>query len=122
MTETPTIGQPTNGKLVNLGQLQVEMTQAGIDTSAGLGMSGDRVYTYLDGVATDFPSGKETGVNQCIADHVALRDKTDAEYATEFQDNSTSPSRKQDIRDITAGLLPREQVPMTAADMPQVPV
>jgi len=48
---------------------------------------------------------------QAIVDaHVALRDKTDAEYAAEFQDPATTAVRRQEIRDITGGLLPREQV------------
>ena len=94
------------------------MITAGV-TVDSLGMADDYVYTHdADGVASDFPVADQPTVDQVIADHVAMRDKTDAEYATEFQDPNTTPARRQEIRDITGGLLPREQVPMTAEDMP----
>jgi hypothetical protein len=112
MTTTTPLGVPTLGKPINLDQLEAELVAAGVSVS-GLGMSDDYVYTYdADGEMTEFPSGAKTTVDQVIADHVAMRDKTDAEYAAEFQDAATTPERRQEIRDITAGLLPREQVPM----------
>lgn len=113
MTTSVVVGRSTGGKPINLAQLQSELEANDVDCSAGLGMSEDLVYSYDDaGAPAEFPSGEQTVVDQCIADHVAMREKTDAEYSAEFQDPETSPERKQEIRDITAGLLPREQVPM----------
>lgn len=104
----------TSDKPVNLDQLATELQTAGVDCSAGLGLTEGQVHTYdATGVPADFPAGQASTVDQVIADHVAMRDKTDAEYSMEFQDADTSVARKQEIRDITAGLLPREQVPMT---------
>jgi hypothetical protein len=113
MTTTTPLGVPTGGKPINLAQLQAELEIAGVDVS-GLGMADDLVYTYdVDGLPADFTADKQPVVQQTIADHVAMRDKTDAEYSAEFQNPATTPARKQEIRDITAGLLPREQVSMT---------
>ena len=113
MTTTEAVGRATGGKPVNLAQLQGELETASVDCSAGLGMQEARVYTYdADGSPVDFPASQQAVVDQVIADHVAMRDKTDAEYSAEFQDPGTTSERKQEIRDITAGLLPREQVPM----------
>lgn len=106
------VGQSTGGKPINLGQLQGELETAGVDCGAGLGMTEGHVYTYADGQPADFPVADQATVDQVTADHVAMREKTDAEYAAEFQNPETTPDRKQEIRDITAGLLPREQVPM----------
>jgi hypothetical protein len=112
---TSAIGQATGGKPIALAQLQAELETAGVDCSTGLGLSDDAVYTYdAAGQAVDFPTEAQATVDQVIGDHVAMRDKTDAEYATEFQNPATTVARKQEIRDITAGLLPREQVPMEA--------
>jgi len=120
MTETQTpVGCATNGKPINLAQLQGELNVAGADVSGGLGLTAGYVHTYSsDGAAADFPQDEQPTVDQVIADHVAMRAKTDAEYAAEFQDPNTTVERKQEIRDITSGLLPREQVPMTAEDVP----
>jgi len=105
------------GKLINLNQLQTEMQTAGLAVTA-LGISGgepenpvpDMLHTYdAGGTPADLPAGAQAVVDA----HVALRDKTDEEYATEFQNPATTAARRQEIRDITAGLLPREQVPMT---------
>jgi len=118
MTTTESIGRSTSGKIINLAQLQGELVTAGVPTT-GLGMHDDSVYTYdAAGEPTDFPSEQDATVDQVITEHVAMRDKTDAEYAAEFQASGTTAARKQEIRDITAGLLPREQVPMTEEDMP----
>jgi hypothetical protein len=107
-------GERTGGKPVNLSQLQAELEAANVDCSAGLGMHDDLVYTYdADGQPTDFPSETRPTIDQCIADHVAMRVKTSAEYAAEFQDPNTTAARKQEIRDIQTGLMPPEQVPMT---------
>jgi hypothetical protein len=106
-------GVATGGKPINLSQLQGELEAAGVDCSPGLGSSDDLVYTYAaDGTPADFPTADQPTVDQVIAEHVGMRDRTDAEYAEEFQNPATTPERKQEIRDITAGLMPREQVPM----------
>lgn len=116
MTVEEAVGRSTSGKPINLEQLQAELQAAGVAAN-GLGMHDDLVYTYdADGQATEFPAADQPKVDQVIADHVAMRDKSDAEYATEFQDAATTAERKQEIRDITAGLLPREQVPITQAE------
>jgi len=107
-----TIGCLTGGKPINLNQLETELGTAGV-TSNGLGMTGDAVFTYdADGVPIDFASADQPKVDQAITAHVAMRDKTDAELAAEFQDPGTTAARKQEIRDMQSGLLPREQVPM----------
>lgn len=103
-------------KPINLTQLQGELVTAKVVTTGGLGLTGPSetdpavdLHTFdADGVATDLPPEAVPVVNA----HVAMRDKTDEEYAAEFQDPSTTVVRKQEIRDITAGLMPREQVPM----------
>jgi hypothetical protein len=108
-------GRSTQGKLINLSQLQGELVAASVQV-AGLGLHDDSVYTYAaDGSPADFPASDQPTVDQVIADHVAMRDKTDAEYSAEFQ--TASPERRQEIRDMTAGLLPREQVPMSESDL-----
>jgi hypothetical protein len=105
------IGRSTGGRPINLSQLESEFKTAGITTSGGLGMAFDAVHTYADdGEPADFPTAEQASVDECIAAHVALRDVTDAEYAAEFQDAATTAVRRQEIRDITSGLLPREQV------------
>lgn len=107
-------GQATGGKTINLSQLQAELATGGVSVANGLGSMGEFVYTFDgDGTMVDFDDAQQAAVDSAIAAHVAVRDKTDAEYATEFQDAATTAARKQEIRDITAGLLPREQVPMT---------
>jgi len=114
MTVTEQAGRSTGGKLINLSQLQAELVTAGVDVTRGLGMTGEFVFTYdTEGVATDFASAETTVVDQTIASHVAMRDKTSEEYAAEFQNPATTAQRKQEIRDIQNGLLPPEQVPMT---------
>lgn len=108
-----TIGRSVQGKTVNLGQLEQEVIAAGVTPAKGMGMSDDLVYTFdTDGYPADFPTSDTAAVDQAITDHVAMRDKTDAEYAEEFQNPATTPERKQELRDISAGLLPPEQVPM----------
>lgn len=109
------------GKPINLSQLQQELEVAGVATGGGLGTHAPgadeppgptTVFLYDAGQPTNFSSGEQSAVEQTIANHVALRDKTDAELAVEFQEPGTSPGRKQDIRDMQSGLMPREQVPM----------
>jgi len=113
MTQVSTEGVPTGAKPINTGQLQSELETAGVDCSAGLGTADERVFTYDEGgVPIDFPSDDQALVEQTIAAHVAMRDKTDAELAAEFRAAGTTPARKQDIRDMQSGLLEREQVPM----------
>jgi len=116
MTTSGTLGAKTSGKPINLHQLEAEIRTAGV-TVDGLGMVEGVVHTYdQDGQPADFAEAEHATVDATIASHVAMRDKTDAEYATEFQDAATTSERKQEIRDITVGLLPREQVPITQAE------
>jgi hypothetical protein len=108
-------GQPTGGKPINLSQLEAELVAAGVSAD-GLGMDEDMAYVYpydAGGEPVDFTAVDQPKVDQTISDHVGMRDKTDAEYAAEFQDANTTAVRKQEIRDITGGLLPREQLPIT---------
>ena len=110
MTGVVALGIDTGGKPINLSQLQTEMDAAGIPVD-GLGMLEDAVYMYDDqGHPSDFATGQQSQAEQIVAAHIALRDKTDAEYSAEFQAPGTTAVRRQEIRDITAGLLPREQV------------
>jgi hypothetical protein len=81
-------------------------------------MSDDAVYTYdAEAQVADFPEDQRQTAGQVISQHVALRAKKDAEYTTEFQDPGTSAERKQQIRDVLLGLLPREQVEMRPEDV-----
>jgi hypothetical protein len=113
------------GRYINLAQLQTEMAAAGVQTPNGLlyvGPSsptpsavgaplatGTLLFMYDDqNTPTDLPTGAAAVVDA----HVAMRDKTDAELAAEFQNPDTTAVRKQEIRDMQSGLLPREQVPM----------
>lgn len=106
-------GRPTSGKVINLSQLQGELAAARVEVGTGLGMAGGMVFTHsAEGEAIDFPEPDQAAVDQVIAAHMAMRAKNDAEYAAEFQNGATTAERKQEIRDITAGLLPREAVPM----------
>jgi len=100
----------TVSKPVNLSQLQDEMRAASVPLGDGLAMADTTLYDVVDGHPSDFTD--EAAAQAALDAHVAMRDKTDAEYTAEFQDTNTPPARKQEIRDITAGLLPREQVPM----------
>jgi hypothetical protein len=110
MTTGTLMGRSTGGKPINLSQLQAELQAAGLSVS-GLGLVQDSVHTYdAQGTPTDFAAADQAVVDQVIAAHIALRDKTDAEYSAEFQDAATTAVRRQEIRDITGGLLPREQV------------
>lgn len=117
MTSAAAIGQSTTGKPINLSQLQTELTTAGVQVSRGLGLVAELLYTYdVEGTPVDFPTADQPTVGQCIANHVAMRDKTDAELAAEFQAPGTTTARKQDIRDMQSGLMPREQVPITQSE------
>ena len=110
---TMDVGAKTGHKPINLSQLQAELETAGVDVSAGLGMHDGRVYTYdTDGQPADFPEADQSTVDQVISDHVAMRDKSDAEYAAEFQDPETPAQRKQQINHTMTGLMPRDQVLM----------
>lgn len=110
-TQSPS-ASPTGTKPINLAQLEGEINTAGVATS-GISMANGYVFQHdAEGQPIDFAVGDQAAVNQCISAHVAMRDKTDAEYATEFQNPNTTVARKQEIRDITSGLLPREQVPV----------
>jgi len=111
MTTTEVLqGRDTGGKPINLKQLQTELQAAGVPTG-GLGIVEDAVFTYdAVGALADFPTAQQATVDQAIANHIALRDVTDEEYAVEFQGAETTAVRRQEIRDITSGLLPREQV------------
>ena len=105
-------GVVTGGKPINLSQLRDELAGQGLEV--GLGSHDDMIYTYDDqGQFADFTSAQQPTVEAAIANHVAMRDKTDAELAAEFQTPGTTAARKQEIRDMQSGLMPREQVPMT---------
>ena len=111
MTDTA-VGISVGAQPVNLAQLEDELDAAGI-TVNGLGMSEGYLHTYDEnGDVVIFMGSQQARVNQVLDAHVAMRDTTDEEYAAEFQAEGTTAERKQTIRDITAGLLPREQVPM----------
>ena len=97
-----------DGKVVNLVQLQYELAAAGIPVVA-LGATGNDLHTYT---AVGEPLDLPDTAAPVVAAHVAMRDKSDVEYATEFQSAGTTATRQQQIRDILAGLLPRDKVPM----------
>jgi len=102
----------TTTKPVSLHQLEGELNAAGVTVTA-LGMLQDTIFSYdAQGEVVDLPAAAQAVVDA----HVAMRDKTDAEYAAEFQDSATTPARKQQIRDQQNGLEPREQVPITQAE------
>jgi len=119
MTTTESHGQKTGGKPISLHQLQVEVQAAGVQVDA-LGQQGEDLYPYdAEGLPCDFAAADQPTVDTCITNHVAMRDKTDAEYAAEFQDPATTAARKQQIRDQQSGLEPREQVPITQEEWDQ---
>jgi hypothetical protein len=94
-------------KAINLDQLAGECRAAG--QSADLVLIGNELEQVdQQGNAVELSAEQQS----LVAAHTAMRDVTDEEYAAEFQNPATTPARKQEIRDITAGLLPREQVPM----------
>jgi hypothetical protein len=96
------VGRSTDGKSINLVQLQAELAAVGVSVGA-LGASDDLVYTYDgSGAPADFPDADQGAADAAIAAHIALRDKTDTEYAEEFQSADTTAVRRQEIRDITA--------------------
>jgi hypothetical protein len=97
-----------NDKALNLVQLANELAASGINVSA-LGTDPTDVFTYdASGEMVDLP-----GAAQPVLDaHAPMRDKNDAEYTAEFHDARTRAPRRQQIRDILAGLEVREQVPM----------
>jgi hypothetical protein len=113
-TSAAVVGVPSQGKAINLAQLQTELAAAGVVVD-GLGLDAGQIYTYdAEGIPCDFATADTAAVEQCVSNHVAMRDKTSAEYAAEFQNPETTPARKQEIRDVQNGLLPPEQVPMEA--------
>jgi hypothetical protein len=97
-------------KQVSLHQLQEEMVAAAVDVGDGLAQDGQDLFRCSGGATGDFLN--EAAAQIVLDAHVAMRDKTDQEYSTEFQDAGTTSTRKQEIRDQMNGLLPREQVPM----------
>lgn len=114
MTTVSGVGRATGGKPINLMQLQGELSSQAVDFGDGLGLADGLLYRYdVDGQPRDFDEAVQATVDQCIANHVAMRNKTTDEYAAEFNDAGTSTARKQEIRDIQNGLLPPEQVPMS---------
>ena len=81
----------TGGKPINLMQLQTEIEAAGVMVSPGLGTIDDYVHVYdADGLPADFAEADQAAVDAAIAAHTAMRDKTDQEYATEFQAAGTT--------------------------------
>jgi hypothetical protein len=111
-------GLDVTGKPINMGQLQDELAAASVPVPNGLGMTGPSEHSptvelhTFDGAgeAAALPAAAEPVVEA----HVAMRDKTSAEYAAEFQNPATTAARRQEIRDIQNGLLPPEQVPVEA--------
>ena len=116
MTGQPTaapIGIPAGGRPINLYQVQTEINAQGVAVD-GIGMADGWIYKYDEnGSPADFTPQDTPIVQRAINDHVGMRDKTDTELAEEFQASDTTATRKQEIRDMQAGLIPREQVPMT---------
>jgi hypothetical protein len=111
---TQSFGRPTGGKPINLVQLEQELAAAQVAIGSGIGLQASAVFTYdADGASADFADGQQALADQVIGEHVAMRDRSSAEYAAEFQDPNTSTARKQEIRDIQSGLLPPEQVAIT---------
>lgn len=109
------IGIPAGGRPINLSQLQAELQAEGVARD-GLGMHDGWIFPYDEaGVPSDFTPQETPVVQTAINAHVGMRAKTTEEYSVEFQDPNTTAARKQEIRDITAGLLPAEEVPMEAA-------
>jgi hypothetical protein len=95
-------------KPINVGQLATEMTAA--SQPSVLMLSGNDLRAVdVSGNPQELSAGQQTVVNA----HAARRNVTDEEYQAEFQNAATTATRKQEIRDITSGLLPRETVPMT---------
>jgi hypothetical protein len=95
-------------KPINLDQLANECRAAG--QGGELILVGNEL-TQADAQGNSVELSSE---QQALVDtHVAMRCKTDAELAAEFADPNTTAGRRQEIRDMQAGLLPCEQVPMT---------
>ena len=98
-------------KPVNIVALTDEMRAGGVSIPIGL-ITLDRppnenlLSLNSDGTGSEPPPEAVP----IVAAHIALRDKTDEEYSAEFQNPATTAARRQEIRDITGGLLPREQV------------
>lgn len=111
-TDQP-VGIPAGGRPINLHQLQTEINAQGVALD-GLGMSDGWIFPFdSSGQPADFTPQQTPIVQTAINNHVGMRNKTDQEYAEEFQNPATTPQRKQDIRDQQSGLMPREQVPIT---------
>lgn len=118
-------GVNVGGLTLNLSQLEAELAAEGVSvnglTTLGPDQemprapedvahpSGTVLFTHDNqGALVDLPTGAESVVSA----HVPMRDKTDAEYAAEYQDSATTAQRRQQINAIMTGLLPRDQVPM----------
>jgi hypothetical protein len=98
-------------KPINLGQLADECRAGG--ESGELFMTEQAGSHNIEQVMADGERNALSAAQQALVDaHVAMRCKTDAELAAEFQDPNTTAVRRQEIRDMQAGLLPCEQVPM----------
>lgn len=128
------VGLDVSGKIINLGQLRDEMGAASVAIPNGLAIqapdqpppdplqappppdpkqpAGARLFTFD---AQGEPANMPTGAQAVVDAHVAMRPKTSEEYAAEFQDPSTTAARRQEIRDIQAGLLPPEYVPVESS-------
>ena len=105
------IGRPTGGKAINLSQLEAELNAAHVPTPRHIGLQGDFVVQYSpNGQPSDFPPGQQARADQVIAEHVAQRDRSHAEYQAEYTDPATSLERRVEIQAALLGLLPREQV------------
>jgi hypothetical protein len=113
------------GKPINLEQLQGELATAGVSVPNGLGLSGPAADSPTVSLLTFDVNGTYQDVPPeaapVVQAHIAMRDKTDEEYAIEFQNPNTTAERRQEMRDITSGLLSREQVRVDGQPMEPPP-
>jgi hypothetical protein len=106
-------------KPINLTQLEDEFRASSVAFGSGLTATQETNAGPVTLLQVDADTGEPGDLlpeaQPVVEAHTALRPKTDAEYAAEFQ--TAEPARKQQIRDQMNGLEPREQLPMTMDDM-----
>jgi len=92
-------------KLVNMKQLELELRHAGLVVDNGIGSWGTFIASFdKNGDPVEIDAKYQPVVDA----HVAMRQKTTDEYATEYR--TAAPPRQSEIQGITAGLLPPEFV------------
>lgn len=102
-------GRPLNGKSVNLSQLQQELNNAGVVTPSGISVASDAVWLVNPvGMLRDFPQPFRNEADDVIAAHIPIRDKTLADYVTEYA--AAVLERKVEIQGILLGLVPPEHI------------